>query len=171
MLITCISLFLTAFLMHLILWRIRHPKSPVRAILIIFFMTFIAGTAVLLNNYEASKIEWFGLHSMWDILRIFLLYLAWTFTYCFIYHGFEDDSPSLFIVLNIWNSHNKGMTVEELVDLMPDEVFFKNRIEYLVIEKLAVLENGRYSISKKGKSILKLFLFLIKLMKQDSVKG
>ncbi|NQU67562.1 MAG: hypothetical protein HQ510_06435 [Candidatus Marinimicrobia bacterium] len=170
-LVTSIVLFGTAFFVHLVMWRIRHPKSPIRTILLIFFITYIIGTLLIYHQSQSGSGSIISIDSIADILRIFLFYIALTFTYCFVYHSFEDDSPSLFIVLNIWNTHDNGITIDELYDLMPNDVFFKSRIDYLVIEKLAYLKNERYFISKKGLSVLGLFTFLNKLMKQDEIQG
>ena len=46
-----------------------------------------------------------------------------TLTYCVVYLSLIDDSPSLFTVMSIYNTGNKGLSKMELSYLITDEIY------------------------------------------------
>ena len=94
-----------------------------------------------------------------------------TSTYCIIYLGLEDESPSLFIVLSIANAGEKGLDRDALAHLITDDIFIKPRLEYLIEEKMAYKDGGRYFLSQKGYNLLRICSCIQKLMKLPQQAG
>ena len=67
------------------------------------------------------------------------------------YSAVEADSPSLVIVLTLEKAGTRGLTEDELLALASDKVLIDPRLADLLTDKMAVLENNRYSLTGKGR--------------------
>ena len=168
-LIYCFSFFLLAFLLHLILSYFIIIKKPVIAILIIFsFSLFVSLFFVWF--YEILQFLYIE-YLLTEYIRISLLFISMTFVYCFVYISLIDDSPSLFIIMNIYNSGEKGMSKAELGLLINDDIFIKPRLKYLIEEKMVKKSKDNLLLTTKGKKLLSIFIFIQKIMKMPLKPG
>tara|TARA_B100000795_G_C22438517_1_gene300933 strand:- start:107 stop:451 length:345 start_codon:yes stop_codon:yes gene_type:complete len=110
-------------------------------------------------------------HFLLDCLHIFSLYSGMTFVYCLVIISLLEDSPSLFTIMNIYNSGNKGMSKGGLEKTINDEIFILPRFYYLVEEQMVNSSKNKYFITKKGKRLLYSFLLVRKIMKMSRKPG
>ncbi len=140
-----------ALLLHLIIWKLNLPKRQMAGLAKIFSLVFalwiagiIACDAGLLN---LGPIEL----SLTQILHISLLYWASALFYTLAYSAIEADSPSLGIIMVIYNAGPEGVEREELARLFNMDKFLSSRMDSLVEDKMAELKAGTYSLLPKGR--------------------
>ena len=168
-LIYCLSFFFFAFIFHLIFWRFYFPKKQIRTLLLIFCCSLFCGL-FFVEYYQIGPTLY--LENLFvEYLRISLLFIAMTLTYCVVYLSLIDDSPSLFTVMSIYNAGDKGISKKELGCLITDEIFIKPRLEYLVEEKFIFKSGNIYLLAPKGRKLFNIFIFVRKLMKMPSKPG
>ena len=101
-------LFMAAFVLHVVVWRIRLPKRQTKALLFIFFGVLACGS-LLLFKYPGTIII-LGLHppvAVPEYCRIWLYFVSLTLAYMITYSAIEADSPSLMIILKIAKPANR----------------------------------------------------------------
>ena len=162
-------IFLSSFLIHLFLCRIYFFKSQVKIILLIFLINLLIGFS-LIWLYDLHHDMFFN-NFLLDCLRIFSLYLGMALVYCLVILSLLDDSPSIFTIMNIYNSGNKGMSKSELEKTIKDEIFIIPRFHYLLEEQMVDSSKNMYFITKKGKMLLHTFLLVRKIMKMSRKPG
>ena len=164
-----VSLFCIALLCHLIIWRFHIPKNPIMALLLIFYCILFSG--IILLWYYQIGLTIFVNNSLYTNLSILLFYTAMSFAYCFTYVGLNDDSPSLIIIMSIFNAGKKGLRKTELSHFINDDVFIKPRLEFLIKEKMVYKVGDKHKIAPKGLKLLSIFIFIQKLMKLPLKSG
>ncbi|CCQ89720.1 membrane hypothetical protein [Nitrospina gracilis 3/211] len=160
-----LALLILALALHLIIWKIRLPQRQTKVLLQIFFGTLVLGSAVLWTNPEASL---FGVTAptRWaQFLHIALMFTAFTLAYMITYSGLEADSPSLVMVQAVAEAGKPGLPVETFFERMNDDVLVKPRLRDLLTDKMAVLEDGRYRLTPKGRLMARLFVVYRSLFK------
>ncbi len=135
-----LEIFSLAFVIHLVIWKVRMPKRHIKAILEIFFSVFFISFIFL------SRLSLQG----YEYIHIGLLYICVTLFYCAIYSGIESDSPSMSMLLAISKAGNKGVKKEDFLNNWPDDLLIRSRINDLILAKMAYVDNGKYHITKKG---------------------
>src|ERR1700722_6896911 len=94
-----IALFLTAFAVHAVLWRIHVPKRQGRMLAVIFLVVLSAGVGLLLSPAAASIDPDFSL--LRRILTI-LFYCSFCTVYLILFTAIEADSPTLTMIALIF---------------------------------------------------------------------
>lgn len=140
-LIWAITLFVIAFLSHLLIWRFRRPRNPVRVLLLLFNIVILAG-AVFLPRFVYLDLP--------QILHISVLFYSLFISYLLTYPAIEADSPSLVIVMRIYQAGKSGLSSEELEGAIGDELLVEPRIKDLVDAGLADFDGKIYRINSKG---------------------
>lgn len=161
------ALFLTAFLIQLIIWKINLPRRQTLSLLAIFFSTLIAGCLIL---YNAPGINIFGVaapRGLADYLRITSYFISLTLAYMITYSAIEADSPTLVMVTRIHSAGPEGMTKEAFEREMSDELLVIPRINDLLLNKQVRLEGGGYRITPKGEMFARIFIVWRNLLKAD----
>ena len=169
LLIFSLSLFCIAFLCHLVIWRFHIPKNPIRALLLIFYSILLLGLFLLW--YYQIESGFYVKNLLIEYLHLIFFFTAMTFTYCFVYLGLIDESPSLIIIMNIFNARKKGISKTEMGHLINDDMIIKPRMEFLVEEKMIYKSEARYKLASKGRNFLSIFIFIQKLMKMPIKSG
>ena len=140
-------LFGVAFLTHLVVWKFRIPRNPIKTILSLFVIVLVVGVLILrygpLNN---SMVEEFALFSFSECIHVVLFFMALFSTYYFVYGVLVDDSPSMFTMMNVAKAGEKGLSKDELSELITDDLFIKPRIDYLVDDQMVVLQGEKYVV-------------------------
>jgi hypothetical protein len=151
-------LFGLAFISHVILWRIHLPKRQAKVVLFIFSGFLCCGSLLFLKY--GAELSVFGLHPPSDLvgfLPFWLYYISLTLAYMITYSAVEVDSPSLIVITRIAEAGRPGLTQEGLDHLMDDEILVEPRLKDLLTDKMAVIHEGKYRLSKKGMMIAQLF--------------
>jgi len=156
------GIFALAFLIHLIIWRIKIPKAQTKTLiriyfgtLVIVFFSFLTEQIIDKNVLPISFLELF---------HIFLLYTSLVLAYLTTYSALEVDSPSLIMVTSVANAGLNGLTKSDFNKLMTDDVLIKPRIRDLTRDNLAYVCNGKYRLTKAGFYFIQIFITYRKLL-------
>ncbi len=137
-----------AFLIHLLVWKIRLPKRQTKVLLQIFFGTFLLGS-FLLWSLEYGRIS--------ECIHIFLWGTALTLAYMITYSALEADSPSLVMITSI-ASEPDGLSKARFEQLMSDDILIMPRIRDLLRDQLAYQDGGYYKLTPKGRLFARIFI-------------
>lgn len=148
------------------------PQKHTRTLLVIFYGTFLAWCLFLLGwaTFGAGWISWFP-SRLSEYVHIFLYFCSVTFVYIGVYTLFEADSPSLLIIDRINEAGAEGLAQDKLYESLNDDVLVVPRVNDLLRDGMATLENGRYKIKPKGISMVQALLFHRRIMKADHRGG
>jgi hypothetical protein len=149
-----IALIGLAFGAHLVLWKIRLPKRQSRALMCIFFGVLAAGLGAFALMPASRALP----ASLPSFLHIALFHTAMTLAYVITYSALEADSPSLLIVLRVAQAGGKGVSAEELRRELNDAVLVRPRLADLVRDGLAVVRDGRFHVTPKGRALARVFV-------------
>ncbi|CAI2717041.1 hypothetical protein [Nitrospina watsonii] len=153
-----LTLLVLALAIHLIVWKIRLPRRQTKVLLQIFFGTLIAGSAGLWTHPELSLFGVAAPEGWTQYARIALLFIAFTLAYMITYSGLEADSPSLVMVQTIAQAGDAGLPRQTFFERMNDDVLVKPRLRDLLTDKMATLQDGRYHLTPKGRTMARLFV-------------
>lgn len=153
-----LALIALAFLVHLIVWKIRIPGRQTKVLLLIFFGSLIVGLLVI------------GMLSSWivcwlDYLHISLFVTSITLAYMITYSAIEADSPSLVMIMAINRAGSDGLDKEAFEDLMTDECLIMPRIRDLILDQMVYLKDDRYCLTSKGVLFARIFILYRRLLK------
>ncbi len=148
-------LFVSAFFVHILVWRIRLPKkNHTTCLLNIFFGIFIMAMFIL------------PLQRVSDYVQLFFLYFSWMLAYIVSYSAIEVDSPSLTIVLNI-DKTGYGLSREELNKQLPDDLLVIPRLKDLLNDKMICLKENKYKLTRKGAFLISSVIFFRRLLNAE----
>ena len=165
-------LFATAFLLHLIVWKFRIPKNPARTIVVLFVLTLAVGVLVLrYGMVDNSIVEFLALRSFSECLHVVLVFMSLLSVYYFVYGALADESPSMFTIMNVAKADEKGLSENELSELITDDLFIRPRMDYLVDEQMVCLQGEKYKLDSKGKNFIDMIKFFQNLMKLSVKAG
>ena len=170
-LVTGVGLFLSAFFIHLLIWRVRLPNKQTRSLLLIFFGALALWTIPLwLFPLLYSKI---GLPAvtLTEYLHTIFLFISLTFAYITTYSGIEVDSPSLVMVMIVKKAGRDGIMKDDFENALTDDILVKPRVRDLVRDNMAYPVNNKYKITRKGVRIARLFIFYRKILKATDKGG
>lgn len=151
-----IGLFLLAFFIHIFMWRIHLPKNHTKALFGIFLGALLIGIFILWK-FQAFE-------NQYQYLQFSLLFVSLSLAYIATYPAAEADSPSLAIVQIISKANPKGVTKEELNKIMTNEFLVKPRVNDLLLYNMISLKGDRYTITRKGIFLVRIFIFYRKLL-------
>lgn len=159
------ALFVFAFFVHLVLWKIRLPKRQTKVILQIFFAVLTVGIIVLCNLPD-NPVFWEITPpvSFAEYIQISLLFISLTLAYMITYSALEADSPSLVIVTTIANAGPNGLDKKCFDELMNDNILVKPRIRDLLLNKMAKMDGDKYVLTPKGVLFARIFIIYRKII-------
>lgn len=167
-----LSFFIIAFILHLLVWRIRLPKRQVKTLLLMFFITLAAACLALGN--AAPSFEIFGASppdNLWEYLHICLLFVSLTLAYMITYSALEADSPSLVMVMAISNAGPEGLDKKRFGEMMSDETLVIPRVKDLLLDQMAYMDGDRYRLTPKGALMARMFILWRRLIKAPEEGG
>lgn len=130
------------FFLHLLIWRLRLPKNPIKTLLFLF--SSVIGLGIFfLSTYS--------LCSFTQYLHIILLFLSVALAYLILYSAIEADSPSLLIVMHIAKAGKAGLPENALKEALGDNLLIEPRLKDLVCARLADFDGKIYKINHNGK--------------------
>jgi len=135
-LLTTFTLLALAWMIHLIIWRIRLPQHQIRALL----FTFAAVFALWMITLARSSTP------LLDALQISLLYGSISFCYVITYSAIEGDSPTLSLMNLLAEKKDAGLPADEIGDFLSQRPFVKARLAALIHSGLVRQENDRFLI-------------------------
>lgn len=160
-----LALFLIAFFVQLVIWKIRLPRNQIKALLQIFFLVLAIGVSILFKSCGSNY--FFGIalpRTMFEITQLSLLFISLTLAYMVTYSAIEVDSPSLVMILNVAEAGRAGLDKKSFEEKMNDNILVKPRIKDLLTGGLAYLDEGRYRLTPKGALLAGIFIKYRKLI-------
>jgi hypothetical protein len=129
---------------HVVLWKVRVPRRQTRTLLILFAgMALLAGLERRLNALET--------------VYLFMMVGTVGFAYATFFTTVEADSPSLDILLWLDKAAG-GVTQEELLSVLNDDVLVLARLDDLVRCGMVVLRKGRFEATSSGRAFIAVFV-------------
>jgi acid phosphatase family membrane protein YuiD len=152
-------LFASAFLLHLIRWRIAPPAATTRALVLTFVFAILAGLAlVLLMARIVPSLAAVLPSDPFAVLLSLLLSLALAAGYVMTYPAIEVESPTLVMIQAIARRGQEGLSRATLFAQLNDEVLVAPRVRDLMSDGLAVERGGRLHLSESGRRLVRLFV-------------
>jgi hypothetical protein len=166
-------LFLSVLLTHVLVWRIRKPRSPLKALLVIVLMVPATGLAILSGTAGSSS--FLGLRALPNIaayLHVLLFTTSAGLAYMVGYTLLEWDSPTLTIVRMIESAGSEGIGEADLLKRFHDQPsFLESRIETLMRSRILVEKDGRYVLSSGRHLFFRIILLYPRLTRADQHSG
>lgn len=161
-----IVLFIAAFLIHFVLWKLHLPTHHTIALLAIFLVTLAAGLALFFIFYRTVRPSCGGISTaICESLQIVFLFISLTLSYIVSYSALKADSPSLVMILAIAKAGSKGLDKDIFLKTMTDEVLIIPRINDLLRSGSVYEDNHKLKLNNKGLFFTKLFLAYRKIIK------
>jgi len=159
------GVFLFAFIVHLIIWRICVPERQLKVLLTLFtgVFAFTVVTSILVQIVLPYKLIPFPLPSqLTEYIHIGLLYVSLSMVYIEFFTALDADSPSIFIILAIAQEGGKGMKETDLQAMLKplkENIIIMSRIGNMLRDEMICEKDGKYIITQKGM----FFIFLNKI--------
>jgi hypothetical protein len=141
------ALFLAAFLLHWIIWRIRIPRRQSAALLLILLGTLPAGLAAvaLVPAWQA-----FGPRGFWEYFQVAIFHAALSLAYVVAYSAIEGRSPSMALLVYVADAGGQGRTREQLASLLRGENPVAARLQAMLRDKMVVQSGSHFVLTVKG---------------------
>jgi hypothetical protein len=133
------AIFITAWVSHFLLWKIRLPKRHVQTLLVIFTLIFLAWLGCALVRHCG----------LFFILHVALYYWAVSLCYTITYTAVEGDSPTLSLMRFVAASGSSGRSMEEIVSFMAVRPFIGARLAALIASGLIREQDNRYVLARE----------------------
>ena len=134
-----------AFCAHLLLWRLRVPKSQLKALLIIFFLVWVIVSVLLL----AGAIGAMTAHGFYFVGFLYFCLIYWSAALCYVitYSAMEGDSPTLSLTRHLHRRGDEGVSHEEIEEFFRQRPFVGARVKALITDNIFIEEQGGYRLS------------------------
>ena len=142
-------LFAAAFLLHLVVWRLRYPRNPVKTLILLFGTVALAGIIFL---------SWYASYTAVQYAHIIMFFFSLFICYLITYSAIEADSPSLVIVLQVAQAGKDGLPCGSVKEALGNDLLIEPRLKDLVESGLVDLSGSTYKINEKGRLLLLPFL-------------
>ena len=139
-------LFAAGLALHFIWWKISLPKRQAKTLGLLLLFVSLFGFAAL----AALPILPLRPENGPEFLNLALYLAAFSLAYLITYSAVEVDSPSLVLISRIAAAGEQGLSQEELLAALGDNLLVRPRIADLLADKMALLEGGRYKLAPKG---------------------
>lgn len=106
-----------------------------------------------------------------EYLHILIFLVSITIGYIILYPGFEVDVPSLIIVNTIAKAGSEGIEKEKLYDCVNDDILIIPRLQDLLLDKMAYIDQGKYRLTLKGATMVKIIMCFRKLQRLEKKGG
>ncbi len=157
-------IFISLFL-NIIIWNIKIPKNHSLSILFIFLIIYIV---FLFTNFFNISFLIFHRLSLVELIHITIFYFMFLFTYLVAYTSVDKDSPTMMIVMQVFNSGRSGLNNNELKKSISNDKFIKTRIDSLLESNLIFYKENKYMITKKGKFSISIMFLIHKIINQQN---
>ena len=151
---------MAAFLIHVLIWRVRLPQRHTRAILLVFGAT--GALALVAQPLLASAQAFHGIPVMTsatEYAMAALFIVAATAAYVITYSALEADSPTLVMIRAIAEAGPDGLPEALFHQRLTEDVLLRPRIADLKRDGFADLREGRVNLTSKGRRFVALFIW------------
>jgi hypothetical protein len=134
-----------AWLLHILLWRVRLPSRQLMTLLSVFSAVWVLASVWILlspgsfglgDRVSAAGFIYFGL-------------LYWSAALCYVitYSAMEGDSPTLSLTRHLHRTGQGGVPHEEIEEFFRQRPFVGARVTALVADGVLVEEGSGYRLS------------------------
>ncbi len=142
------GLLIVAWVLHVIVWRLRPPRNHTIGLLRLFVLVLAAG---LVGSRVALDMGWM------QLAHGGLLYVATMLAYIAFYCAIEEDSPSLRIIEALNAEDGTSVSHADLRLLISHDGFVGTRINLMRDTGLLVERDGYLNLTDKGRRFVALF--------------
>jgi len=155
----------SAFIMHLIWWRIKIPQRQVKTLLKIFFGALLFWLIVFQIS-EGTEIQFrLFFPTRWpEFVHVSIMVVTVTLSYISFYTVLEVDSPTLVMILKIEEAGPEGMDKNLFERTLNDDLLVKPRVKDLIRDEMAFMEGDKYKINAKGRRLVNALRWHRKIM-------
>ena len=154
-------LFLYAFIVHWVVWRISLPKRQSQALFIIFMAVLGVGlTAPSFFPFLAEHAP----QDVLDYIHVVLFHIPATLGYIATYSALEGESPSISMVKFVAESGEIGRDKSEFTQIINQSTLIDLRIEAMIQNNWMIDTDGQYQLTPKGEHLARLFATAQKLL-------
>jgi len=141
------ALFLAAFLLHWIIWRLRIPRRQSAALLLILLGTLPLGLAAV-----GIVPAWqdFGPCGFWEYFQVVIFHLALSLAYVVAYSAIEGRSPSMALLVYVADARGQGRTREQLASVLRGENPVAARLQAMLRDRMVVQSGSHFVLTAKG---------------------
>jgi len=156
--------FMTAVVIHIMIWRAIRPVKQLFYLGIIFILIPSSIYILFFSLSQTSACSGKYLVSPFSMAFGFLWHFTLSSVYIASYPLFQAECPSLKIILAVSSSMPGGMTAEAIDRLFSEKVLLDDRLKDLFDERFIFQKNGKYIISRKGRVVSVFFLIYRRLL-------
>ncbi len=154
------GLFAAAFLVHLLIWRIRVPRFQ-RGGLMAVFGGMLAAALALFAAFRGAAPD-----GAFEMILLLVYYGSLALAYVALYSSLEGDSPSMSMVRRVYQAGRAGLDGAVFARELTSDRFVRARLVYLLKDEMVRLDGDRYVITPKGESLLSFYVMYAKLAGQ-----
>ena len=143
-------LFLVAFIVHVVLWRVRRPVNTTATIILVFVVSVSTVWLALSIFGIFQGLTGFLPQEPVDKILSLLLALALAVSYIMTYPALENDSPTLKLVYLIDQKGRTGATEEELFRSFSNKNTVEPSITEMISEGLVRMEGQSILLTERG---------------------
>ena len=167
-LLLALAAFSSALLVQLLVWRVRRPKRQYLSLVALYLgMLPIAVAVVHLVALGEPSVVRLLPGSVFEHANAAMLYLALTVSFGVTYSAIQADSPTMMVLLRLDLGGPAGLTKEELLSRLTNDVLVASRLDDLVAGNLISLRDGRYVIGSRGDLIARACIGFRRLMRME----
>lgn len=148
--------FFFFFLLHLAAWQVHLPRRQTKALLLILFGGLALSLALFLA-FPSATLFCFPVPAGPELVAVALYVTSFILAYMITYSAVEADSPTLVMIKAVADAGPAGLRRGDFYAAMSDGVLVEPRLRDLLTDRMAVLENGRYVLTGKGRLFSAIF--------------
>lgn len=159
------GLFVVAFVIHWMWWRVRLPRRQTFALFMIFLgaLPAVVGLHFLVPGLPLSWPQ-----NCWEWLHVCELHMSVALGYIVLYSALEENSPSLTIIGFVFEAGSTGRTPAEVFGLINDDLILRSRLHAMLRDGLVCQTDGLYRLTPKGQVWVRVFsVFRRRLLGRD----
>ena len=143
-----IGVFATAFVTHLVWWRIRLPRRQTAVLLSLFFSLLVAWLVV--SHFMPGR--WFTAADRWQAIHVAVFHTACTLAYVVAYSALEHRSPSMTMLVAVADAGHAGVSPADLRGLLAEVSPVDVRLEAMVGDGMITRDGDVYRLAAKGRA-------------------
>lgn len=164
--------FISALIVHIIVWRIIQPNRQMMWLVIIFI---IIPDCIYTVSFAGLYLTGGSSPAIFDSLFNFICLIIWhtslSSAYIMTYPPIQAGCPSLKIMLAVSGSMPDGLTIEEIDGIFSEETLFSDRFDDLIEDGLISWEYDTWGITGTGRLLARFFLAYRRILKLPVGEG
>jgi hypothetical protein len=142
------GLFLIAFALHWLWWRIKIPRRQTAAIFLLFMAVLVVGLAAL---HVVPSLAALGPWGFWPALHIASFQIAMTLAYIVAYSALEERSPSMTLLVHVADSAGRGRSRVDLEAVLTGFTPVETRLAAMARDRMIEIDGDLCRITPKGR--------------------